>query len=51
MSKELDPDVQTMLEHGAKVDAFSGRIDMLVIDEKGNVHIYDFKISRKDPGN
>lgn len=51
MSKELDPDVQTMLEHGAKVDAFSGRIDMLVIDEKGNVHVYDFKISRKDPGN
>lgn len=50
ISKELDPDVQTMLEKGAKVDAFSGRIDMLVVDEKGKVHVYDFKVSRKDVG-
>lgn len=51
LSKELDPDVQTMLEYGEGVDAFSGRIDMLVVDEKGRVHVYDFKVSRKDPGN
>lgn len=28
----------------------NGRIDLLVIDEKGNAHIYDYKISKKSPG-
>lgn len=51
LSKELDPDIQTMLKVANHVDAISGRIDMLVVDEKGKVHIYDFKVSRKDPGN
>lgn len=28
----------------------NGRIDLLVIDEKGNAHIYDYKGSKKDVG-
>lgn len=51
MSKELDPDIKTMLQNGEDVDAISGRIDILVIDKYGRSHLYDLKVSRKDPGN
>lgn len=31
-------------------DSINGKADLLVVDELGKVHIYDFKVSRKDVG-
>ena len=31
-------------------DSINGKADLLVVDEFGKVHIYDFKVSRKDVG-
>ena len=50
LSKELEPDIKTIIKGDKDIDAISGRIDMLVIDEKGKAHLYDFKVSRKEPG-
>ena len=33
------------------ITSINGVIDMLVIDENGNAHIYDFKVSRRSIGN
>jgi hypothetical protein len=32
------------------IKSINGRIDMLVIDQRGFAHIYDFKVSRKEVG-
>lgn len=32
------------------IDSINGRADLIVIDEDGFAHIYDFKVSRKDVG-
>ena len=34
----------------AGLKAINGRIDLMVVDESGRVHIYDFKVSRKEVG-
>lgn len=34
----------------AGIDSINGRIDLLVIDENGAAHIFDFKVSRKEIG-
>ncbi len=31
-------------------DSINGKADLIVVDELGKVHIYDFKVSRKDVG-
>lgn len=49
-SKELDPNMQEILKKLGK-NSLNGRIDLLVIDEWGRAHIYDYKVSRKIPGN
>lgn len=38
------------LYKNAGIDSVNGRIDLLVIDENGNAHIYDFKTSHKQVG-
>lgn len=45
-SKNLSPDVQAILEANNK-SSINGIIDLLVIDAKGNAHLYDYKVSRK----
>ena len=32
------------------INSINGRIDLLVIDENGEAHLYDFKVSRKEVG-
>ena len=32
------------------IDSINGRADLIVIDENGVAHIYDFKVSRKEVG-
>ena len=49
-SKELDPNMQEILKKLGK-NSLNGRIDLFVIDELGRAHIYDYKVSRKIPGN
>lgn len=34
----------------AGIESINGRIDLLVVDEKGTAHIYDFKVSKKSVG-
>lgn len=48
-SKELDPELQAIV--GDKYTSINGKIDLLVIDDYGQAHIYDFKVSRKGVGN
>lgn len=49
-SKELNPKMAEILKTAGK-DSLNGRIDLLVIDDWGRAHIYDYKVSRKLPGN
>lgn len=39
-----------VVEDKNPINSINGRIDMLVIDENGIAHIYDFKVSRKGVG-
>ena len=48
-SKELNPQMKEILKKLGK-NSLNGRIDLLVIDEFGRAHIYDYKVSRKSPG-
>jgi hypothetical protein len=48
-SKELDPELQAIM--GDRYTSINGKIDLLVIDDYGQAHIYDFKVSRKGIGN
>lgn len=48
-SKELNSNLQTILEKQG-INSLNGRIDLLVIDDWGRAHVYDFKVSRKLPG-
>ena len=34
----------------AGLKAINGRVDLMIVDESGRVHIYDFKVSRKEVG-
>ena len=47
-SKELTPEIKDKMSPN---DSINGKIDLLVIDDFGKAHIYDFKVSRKDVGN
>lgn len=47
-SKELSDEIKSYL--GDKYDSINGKIDLLVVDDFGDVHIYDFKVSRKKVG-
>jgi hypothetical protein len=49
VSKELDDKIKPILE-AMGYDSINGKADLLVVDEFGNVHIYDFKVSRKTVG-
>lgn len=49
VSKELDDKIKPILEAMGKT-SINGKADLLVLDEFGNVHIYDFKVSRKTVG-
>ena len=48
ISKTIDPLI--VQNTNGKITSINGRIDLGVIDEVGNFHIYDFKVSRKDVG-
>ena len=48
-SKYLHESIKPILEANG-YDSINGKADLLVVDELGNVHIYDFKVSRKDVG-
>ena len=50
ISKELSPEIQEQLR-SADINSINGKIDLLVLDQFGKVHIYDFKVSRKEVGN
>lgn len=45
-SKELDPDLEILLKNKG-INNIGGIIDLLVIDEHGKPHIFDYKTSRK----
>lgn len=47
-TKSLDP--ATQLKLGSAITSINGRADLLVVDELGRVHIFDFKVSRKSVG-
>jgi hypothetical protein len=43
--------INEVYSHGdTGIDSINGVIDLLVIDELGKVHIYDFKASKKSVG-
>ena len=48
ISKELNSDILNQMS--PKYDSINGKIDLLVIDDFGKAHIYDFKVSRKEVG-
>ena len=48
-SKFLHESIRPILEANG-YDSINGKADLLVIDKNGDVHIYDFKVSRKDVG-
>lgn len=45
-SSDLEPTMKALLEN-AGYSSINGKIDLLVVDEFGKGHIYDFKVSRK----
>ena len=49
ISKELSKDASDQLKN-ANLTSINGKIDLLVIDQNGKAHIYDFKVSRKAMG-
>ena len=49
VSKELNPDIKEQL-NAANLDSINGKIDLLVVDQYGKAHIYDFKVSRHEVG-
>lgn len=49
VSKELDDKIKPILE-AEGYNSINGKADLLVVDQFGNVHIYDFKVSRKTVG-
>lgn len=49
ISKDLTPDIKEQLS-AANLDSINGKIDLLVVDQYGKAHIYDFKVSRHDVG-
>lgn len=48
-SENLDPKFADILASTGN-DSINGKIDLLILDENGNCHLYDFKVSRKDVG-
>ena len=46
LSKNLSPEMLMKLQQAGK-NSINGIIDLLVVDEKGNAHIIDYKVSRK----
>lgn len=50
MTKELTPELADVLGMSGYT-SINGKADLIVMDEKGRAHIYDFKVSRKDSGN
>ena len=48
-SKELHPDIKAVLK-ASGYDSINGKADLIVVDQFGRVHIFDFKVSRKSVG-
>lgn len=46
-ANKIDPDIATILNEKDGKKYISGTIDLLVVDEQGFAHIYDFKTSAK----
>jgi hypothetical protein len=49
ISKQLSENIAKALYDNG-FNSINGKIDLLVIDQQGNAHIYDFKVSRKEVG-
>lgn len=49
-TKELDPSIKTILE-ASGFTSLNGKADLLVVDEYGQVHIFDYKVSPHNFGN
>ena len=47
MTKDITPEIKDLI---GKNDSINGKIDLVVVDNQGNAHIYDFKVSRKSVG-
>lgn len=47
MTKDIAPEIKDLI---GKKDSINGKIDLIVVDNQGNAHIYDFKVSRKSVG-
>lgn len=45
-SKNLSPELQEQLST-VGLDSINGIIDLLVVDENGNGHLFDYKVTRK----
>ena len=50
ISKSLGEPFNNLEYDGKKISSVNGKIDLLIIDENGIAHIYDFKVSKKDVG-
>ena len=48
-SKDLHPIIKATLESQG-LNSINGRADLIVLDEAGRIHIFDFKVSRKSVG-
>lgn len=48
-SKELHPDIEAVLK-ASGYNSINGKADLIVVDQFGRVHIFDFKVSRKSVG-
>ena len=48
-SKELASDMKVLLEKGG-YNSINGRIDLIAIDPSGGIHLFDFKVSKKNFG-
>ena len=49
ISKELSSEISDQLS-AANIDSINGKIDLLVVDQYGKAHVYDFKVSRHAVG-
>lgn len=49
ISKDINDEYRVNID-GIKIDSINGVIDLLVIDQYGSAHIYDFKVSKKNVG-
>jgi len=48
-SKELAPEIQVLLEK-AGINSLNGKVDLIIVDQSGDIHLFDYKVSKKNFG-